>query len=63
MLNVYGPNGQRLSSSEEPLEVIGDPTCTHPKEAVRVVEDNSGIPDVVATQCHVCGIGWLTRIN
>ena len=65
MLNVYGPNGQKLSSDEEAgSEVFGPGNgCPHPPHRVTVVEDNSGIEGVEARQCQDCKTGWLIKVN
>lgn len=65
MLNVYGPDGQRLSSGEEAGTVVYGPGtgCPHPQDQVKVVEDHSGIEGVEATQCQACKTGWLTKVK
>lgn len=59
-INLYGPEGQIVESvdlSKQP--VYNDPACQHIDKVV--VEDNSGIEDVVAYQCRSCSVGWLVR--
>lgn len=61
ILGMYGPDGQQIGESfvlgqGEPVNVVG---CTHPKSRVITVEDP--MPNVIAKQCQVCGIGWLIR--
>ncbi|MGV9002394.1 MAG: hypothetical protein ACOH18_05580 [Candidatus Saccharimonadaceae bacterium] len=61
-LNIYDGDNHVIESvdnSEQPP--LNDPNCLHPPEAIKVVEDNSGIEGVTAYQCGVCGIGWLVK--
>ena len=50
---------ESVDNSEQPP--LNDPDCTHPPEARKVVDDNSGIEGVTAVQCQKCGIGWLVK--
>lgn len=60
-VNVYGLYGDIVDSADlSTQEPYNDPTCTHPADKVRAVDDNSGIDGVTAYQCE-CGIGWLVK--
>lgn len=61
-LNVYDGDNHVIESvdnSDQPP--LNDPTCMHPRQDVKVIEDNSGIEGCTAYQCQICGIGWLIK--